>query len=144
MRAYADTSFIAALYHPGEMTRKAVACMSSQQEPLVLTEVQLAETRNSFRLRVAHKRSSSKEVFRALAQFDRDISEGISEFVPTDWPRTFEEFEKISRKFTEQSGHRFADILHVASALILETRIFLTFDQRQARLAKALGMKTPL
>ncbi|MCE0498433.1 MAG: type II toxin-antitoxin system VapC family toxin [Methylacidiphilales bacterium] len=126
------------------MTRRAVAFMSSLQEPLTLTEVQHAETRNSFRLRVAQKLSSSEEAFRALAQFDRDITDGIFTLVSIDWPQTFREFEKISRKFTEQGGHRFADILHVASALTLEARVFLTFDQRQARLAKTLGMKTPV
>lgn len=144
MRIYADTSFVTALYLTDDLTPQADAYMAQNPRPLVLTEIQNAEARNAFRLRVAQRRSSSEEVFRALVHYDRDISEGIFEFVPTDWPRMFQAFEKISRKFTEQGGHRFADILHVASALILEARVFLTFDRRQAQLAKALGMKTPV
>jgi len=144
MPVYADTSFISALYHPEKMTPTAVACLLSQREPLLLTEVQQAETRNSFRLRAAQKRSSREEVVRALAQFERDITEGIFEFVSPDWAGTFREFERISGKHTEQGGHRFADLLHVASAVTLEARVFLTFDRRQAKLAKAVGLKVPL
>ena len=144
MRIYADTSFLSALYLTDELTPQAGGYMARNPRPLLLTEIQRAEARNSFRLRVAQKRASSEEVFRALAHFDRDITEGIFDLVSIDWPRTFRVFEQISQKHTERGGHRFADILHVASALTLEARIFLTFDQRQARLAKATGLKTPL
>jgi len=34
--------------------------------------------------------------------------------------------------------------LHVASALVLQSEAFLTFDQRQAELARAEGLKIPI
>ena len=144
MRIYADTSFVTALYLTDNLTPQASRYMAQTKRPLLLTEIQNAEMRNAFRLRVAQKRSSSEEVFRALVHYECDIGEDIFEFVSMDWSRTFRAFEQISQKFTEQGGHRFADILHVASAVILEARLFLTFDQRQGRLAKAMGLKTPL
>jgi len=144
MRTYADTSFLTALYLNDNLTHTAGVYMARNPRPLLLTDIQEAELRNAFRLRVAQKRSSSEEVFRALLHFDRDIDDVIYENAVPDWPRTFREFEQISRKYTEQGGHRFADVLHVATALTLESNIFLTFDQRQARLAQAEGMKTPL
>jgi predicted nucleic acid-binding protein len=144
MQVYADTSFLAALYLFDDLTPEANAYMSHHPHPLVLTELQQAEARNAFRLRVAQKRSSSEEVYRALIHFDRDIAEGIFVQASPDWPRTFREFEQISQKYSERGGHRFVDLLHVAAALNLEARTFLTFDQRQARLAKAVGLKKPL
>jgi predicted nucleic acid-binding protein len=39
-------------------------------------------------------------------------------------------------------GTRSLDIFHVACALELKSRYFLTFDQRQQKLASAVGLKT--
>ncbi len=144
MTVYADTSFLAALYLFDDLTPEANAYMAHHPHPLILTELQQAEARNTFRLRVAQKRSSSEEVYRALVHFERDIAEGIFVLTSPDRPRTFREFEQLSKKYSERGGHRFADLLHVAAALTLDARNFLTFDQRQARLAKAVGLKTPL
>lgn len=43
-----------------------------------------------------------------------------------------------------KGGHRTLDILHVATARHLAARDFLTFDARQKKLAKAIGLRTPL
>jgi predicted nucleic acid-binding protein len=140
---YADASFILALYHPDPATSRANAFMARQTEPLVLTAVQETEFRNASRLRVAQRRSSSEETLRALAYFERDISEGLYSPGSPDWAKVFVLVEQISRKYTERGAHRFPDLLHVACALDLKAKVFLSFDQRQSRLAKTLGLKTP-
>jgi hypothetical protein len=38
---------------------------------------------------------------------------------------------------------RAIDLLHVAGALLLQSEVFLTFDERQFALAKAEGMEAP-
>ena len=48
---------------------------------------------------------------------------------------------KLSSALTEQIGARAIDLLHVASALALQSEQFLTTDARQAQLAKTEGMK---
>lgn len=143
MPTYADTSFTLALYHPESASAAANACMARQSEPLILTAVQEAEFRNASRLRVARKNSTSEEVVRALAYFDRDIVSGIYAYVEPNWPEVFLLVERISQKHTERGAHRFADLLQVACALNVQANVFLSFDQRQSKLAKALGMKTP-
>jgi predicted nucleic acid-binding protein len=45
-------------------------------------------------------------------------------------------------KFGPQLGTRTLDTLHVASALELGASEFWTFDQRQQKLAKAVGLAT--
>ena len=143
MSVYADTSFILALYHSDALNSRAAAYMTRHAEPLILTAIQNAEVRNSFRLRVAQQRSSSDEVFRALAYFDRDINDEIYLYQNPDWPEVFRLLERISQKYTERGAYRFADLLHVACALNIEAKIFLSFDQRQSGLAKTLGLRTP-
>jgi len=48
---------------------------------------------------------------------------------------------KLATTHTERLGARGIDLLHVASALTLESEVFLTTDDRQAQLAKAEGLK---
>lgn len=52
--------------------------------------------------------------------------------------------EDLSAKHTESEGHRFADILHVATAIHLGCGRFLTFDENQKKLAEAEGMTLPV
>jgi len=141
---YADSSFMLKLYFPDGNDRRATTYMGRLAEPLLLTAVQETEVRNSLRLRVPQCRSTSQEVSSALAYFERDISEGIYEWRNPDWLAVFRLIEQISRKHTERDAHRFPDLLHLACALELKSKVFLSFDQRQSRLAKVLGMKTPV
>jgi predicted nucleic acid-binding protein len=140
---YADTSFILALYHSDALNSRAAAYMARHAEPLVLTAVQDTEVRNASRLRVAQRRSSSEEVFRALAYFDRDITNGIYARQSPDWSEVFRLLERTSQRYTERGAYRFADLLHIACALTLQAKVFLSFDQRQSGLAKTLGLKAP-
>ncbi len=53
------------------------------------------------------------------------------------------EAERLSALYSEKLGTRSLDILHVASALVLGSTSFVTFDRRQAALARASGLKVP-
>jgi hypothetical protein len=54
------------------------------------------------------------------------------------------EAKRISFTYSLTGGHRGFDILHVAAALRLNAKQFLTFDANQKKLAEAEGMKMPL
>jgi len=54
----------------------------------------------------------------------------------------FELCADLARRYGPKFGMRTLDTLHVASALELKAERFWTFDERQAKLAKAQGMKT--
>ncbi len=58
-----------------------------------------------------------------------------------DWARVYSIAEELSAQHTVQGGHRSFDLLHVATALHVKAGRFLTFDARQAALAKAAGLK---
>lgn len=53
----------------------------------------------------------------------------------------FEKAAEIARAHVAQTGTRTLDTLHVAAALELKAERFWTFDDRQAKLAKAVGLK---
>jgi predicted nucleic acid-binding protein len=48
---------------------------------------------------------------------------------------------EIARVHVAHTGTRTLDTLHVAAALELKAERFWTFDDRQAKLAKAVGLK---
>jgi predicted nucleic acid-binding protein len=53
----------------------------------------------------------------------------------------FELCADLARRYGPKLGMRTLDTLHVACALELKAERFWTFDERQAKLAKAVGLK---
>jgi len=76
----------------------------------------------------------------ALAAIDDDFARG--RYVQADllWRATLKRATDISRRFTRAIGCRSLDILHVASALELGLRSFVTFDVRQRNLVVAVNL----
>jgi predicted nucleic acid-binding protein len=77
----------------------------------------------------------------AIASFAEDLAEG--RYVDADilWRATLRRARELSRAHTPALGCRTLDILHVATAIELGLRYFVTFDSRQGQLAKAAGLK---
>lgn len=55
----------------------------------------------------------------------------------------FEVCAELGRQKASRLWMRTLDTLHVACALELKAERFWTFDERQAKLAKAMGLKVP-
>lgn len=77
----------------------------------------------------------------ALASLDEDFAEGRSVLVDVLWRATLQRAVTISREHTALLGCRTLDVLHVATALELGLRSMVTFDRRQQRLARAVGLR---
>ena len=77
----------------------------------------------------------------ALADFDADFAQGRLHQADILWRAALNRAADLSRRHTPALGTRALDVLHVACALELKFRRFLTFDQRQQRLAVAAGLK---
>ena len=77
----------------------------------------------------------------AIVSFDEDLAEG--RYVDADilWRATLRRARELSRAHTPALGCRTLDVLHVATAIELGLRYFVTFDSRQGQLAKAAGLK---
>jgi hypothetical protein len=78
---------------------------------------------------------------RKLAALDDDF--GQRRMALVDVPsRTALRLADVSGQRIPSLACRTLDILHVASAIALKRRYFLTFDSRQRKLAQAVGLKT--
>ena len=55
---------------------------------------------------------------------------------------SFDVCAQLARRHGANLGLRTLDTLHVASALELRAERFWTFDERQKKLARAVGLKT--
>jgi len=76
-----------------------------------------------------------------LADLQSDLETGALVVATADWPDVHRLAETISKRHTVSGGHRSLDILHVATALHLGAREFLTFDANQRKLATAEKLK---
>ena len=147
MTAYPDTSFLCALYRAQNNTAEAVEYRASIKGALPVTTLVLFEFRQSARFQArlhgkdTAKGYGEKESGSMLADLQSDIEGGLLEIIPVDWSGVISKAESLSGKHTIKNGHRGFDILHVATALELGAKEFLTFDARQIDLAKSAGLK---
>ena len=77
----------------------------------------------------------------ALAALDDDFEQGRYRLADLLWRAVLKRAADLSRAHTPALGTRSLDVLHVASALELGLKRFVTFDERQRRLAIATGLK---
>lgn len=143
MNSYADTGFLCSLMAPDANTEAAVKRMRNQRLPLAWTWIHDLEFRNALRLRRFRKELSEADVDGVLRILLSDIADGVYfHCEPTAKPLR-QEAERLSATHTVKLGTRSMDVFHVAAALVLGVNEFLTFDKRQASLAKAAGLSVP-
>ncbi len=141
MTAYADTSFLVRVYTPHADSHKALAWLQSAHESLPLTPLHRHELRNAIRLRVFRGEITAEQRKFAFQEIESDLADNILAHTPIPWTDAFRESEDLAATHTEILGVRSFDLLHVGLALTLKTTEFLTYDTRQASLAKAAGLK---
>lgn len=140
MIVYADTSFLTAAYlrdvHSHEAYRRL-----AMRPILLITPFNRAELANAFYRQVFLQRVSVVDTTRAWENFELDCSSGTmqrTEFPESVWNTTID----LARRYGPTLGIRTLDSLHVACALELRADKFWTFDERQAKLAEAVGLDT--
>ncbi len=136
---YADTSFLVSLYVQDANSTRA-ARVAPGLLPLLLTPVTEHELRNAIRLCVFRRQITSAQREQALHEIGNDLTAGVRHAVPLDWPKALKHAEALGRRHTESVGARGMDIVHVASALALRAKRFVTFDDRQRELVKLAGL----
>ncbi len=142
MSDYADTGFLCSLYAPDAHSSRAITAMKRQSEPLAFTWIHQLEFRNALRLRVFRREITQKHRDASLNLLLSDLAGGVLAHTQPPLVEIMTEAERLSASHSERLGTRSLDILHVAAALVIGSARFLTFDTRQAKLAKAAGLKT--
>ena len=80
---------------------------------------------------------TSSELRLAFQQLDEDLRDGILVHAPVEWTNVFRCADELSETHAIREGQRTIDLLHVAIALEAKATMFLSFDNRQRKLAKA-------
>jgi predicted nucleic acid-binding protein len=136
---YADTSFLVSLYVLDAHSPEASNYMQRAELPILLTPLNELEFVNALHLRIFRKDLKEGEAKSAIALFRKDMEAGILGLRSLS-ASTFERAKSIARRRTASSGTRTFDVLHVASALVLQANTFCTFDRNQRQLAKEEGL----
>lgn len=135
-----DASFLVSLYVLDANSAKASAKMKRAAMPLVLTDIGKIEILNAIGLRLFRKELRPAEAKAAYSLFRQDAEAGVVQIVPLP-AAAYQRAEQITLKHTPLLGTRTLDVLHVAGALVLKAGAFYTFDQKQAALATAVGLR---
>jgi predicted nucleic acid-binding protein len=141
MTTYVDSSALVALYVPERFSNAARnAVRAAPQVPF--THLHELEVGNAFALLVGRGAITSTEHDAVRRQLREDV-EG-QRLLPTqiDWDEVFTKAAEFSTTYTARLFTRSLDLLHVAAAHLLDTRSFVSADDRQLAVAKATGLKT--
>jgi len=139
----ADSSFLVSYYVFDTHSERAAEWAEKQSAEMILTSLTVMEIDNALQARVFRGQNTADESRKAIAAFEADLANGAFRQMPLPesiWITA----RNLTRSHTSVIGARSLDILHVASALALKADTFLTFDERQARLARAVGLATPM
>jgi predicted nucleic acid-binding protein len=140
-RAYVDPSALLKLYiHEAESAAMS-AWRVRARGSLPITEHGRSEIVNGICLAMFEKRVSREAMLDALASFDDDLRQNRYTVMDLLWRATQRRAADLSRTHTATTGCRTLDVLHVATAVELGLADFVTFDKRQQRLARIVGLK---
>ena len=135
-----DSSFVVSVYVADQHSSDADALLRARPQ-VYLTPLTLAEWAHALAGQVFRGQMSASDAQRITLAFEEDINCGL--WLASEMPEhAFELCAELARRHGASLGMRTLDSLHVACALELKAERFWTFDQRQAKLAKAEGLKT--
>ena len=155
MNIYCDANVFVKIYLTMPEKAVAEAFLSSEPAagtwPLPVTDILRLEVSNAIERMVFESRTSGQwrvtpEIAMvAHSDFETDMKMGDRmRRVPLTLTDIETEFDTLVRRYTAVHGFRTYDIIHVASALKLGCKRFLSFDTKANSLAKRVGLKTGL
>jgi predicted nucleic acid-binding protein len=142
MNIYPGTSFLVALYVPDANSAEAARRIKRQPEAtFLLSDLAELELANALQQRLFRKELDPAQIGAARKAFQEDVEQGVWQRTSAQAGVVYERAVRLAAKWTASLGTRTLDILHVAIALETGAVSFYTFDKRQARLARAMGLK---
>ncbi len=153
MKTYVDANLLVRLYLqlPGHL--EALEQIGDKSKdlttPLPMTDLLRFEVLNAIHRMVFESRSGGQwrvtpeAAAIGLADLEDQIVRGVRlRCVPLSLADIEPEFASLTARFTAKHGFRTYDIIHVASAITLRCRRFLSFDAKANKLAKLAGLLT--
>lgn len=142
---YVDPSALSRLYLHQAGSREMSAWRVKVKGSLTVTHHGRTEVVNAICRAAFLGQLDEAALSEALADLSADFHDGHLRLADILWRAALSRAAELSRNHTPKLGTRSLDVLHVACALELKSRYFLTFDSRQQQLAAAVGLKnTPV
>jgi predicted nucleic acid-binding protein len=140
MDYYADTGFLISLYINETTTIAANSAIKAVTQPLPLIPIGFLELRNALYLAVFRKQIQERIRRAAWQTIERDIRDGVFIKAQLDPDRLHDKAVELADKHSATAGTRTLDLIHVAAAILLGAKSFLSFDNRQRNVAKREGL----
>jgi len=138
---YVDPSALARLYIHQAGSREIAAWRAKLGGALAVTHHARTEIINAICRAAFVGQLDPSSLPEVLADFSSDFVAGHLRQADILWRAALNRAGELSQRHTPRLGTRSLDVLHVACALELKLRNFLTFDTRQQQLATAAGLK---
>lgn len=140
MKYYCDTSVLASIYLEDKHSHKTVQWLKKAELPIPLSLFSELELISAIQQRLFRKEITHEEVAKSHHYFQKNFQQGVFKRVCLEG-REYEQALQLVHCHTSSIGCRTLDVLHVASALLLNIREFVTCDARQKLLAQTAGLK---
>jgi len=144
LNGYADTSFLMSLYGRDSNSPRAVALVLRHKPVFFLTELGEVEFANAVERLLFSRRAGAfwtpTEARAVRDRFEQHVNAGVFELRPVP-SEAWQTAIRLSHHYTAKLGTRTLDVLHVAMAMNLQPDVFFTFDRRQGKLARAVGLR---
>jgi len=138
---YADPSALARLYIHQEGSRQMATWRANVRGALTVTHHGRIEIINAICRTGFMGQLGPDGMAQALSDLNADFGSGHLRQADILWRGALNRAAELSHRYTPKLGTRSLDVLHVACALELKLKHFLTFDSRQQQLATTVGLK---
>jgi predicted nucleic acid-binding protein len=153
MKTYVDANVLVRIYLQLPGSAEALALLTSKEihgsNPIPITDLLRMEVTNAFQRMVFESRTNgqwrvpAETAAMALGNFSEELI--LASWLcpsPLTLAEIDAEFTSLVARYTAKHGFRTYDMIHVASALKLRCKRFLSFDAKANALAKLVGLKT--
>ncbi len=138
---YVDPSALSRLYLNQTGSREMHLWRFRTKGALPVTHHGRTELVNAIALAAFRGERTQDQTDKAWSNLEADFEGGHLVQVDILWRAALNRAVELSRSHSPSLGTRALDVLHVACALELKLKHFLTFDERQKKLAAACGLK---
>ena len=139
---YADSSILVSLYRPTEgLSVEARRVIEATPLPVILSPLSLLEIRNAFNLAIHRRECETTEREAVFADIERQMAAGVFRMAEVSQTDIYAKARELSDRHTPLVAARSLDLMHIAAALLVKARVFLSTDVRQRKVAISEGLK---
>lgn len=139
-KTYFDTGALVKLYIV-ERGSDFVQNIARRTGAIGINPLQETELRNAILAAEGRSTVSREAARRSLDNFEEDLQTGVFIRESPEWAWIYRRADIIARQYTPRFLCRTLDILHIAAAELTGAERIITGNQRQQKLARALGLK---